>query len=95
MMFGLPVAAGLDSALLAEVVDAPGDPAVTVAEAPAEGLADVAVGAPGGGLTEGAEDGGFADAGGTGLGDPGVDGLDVQPASKIANVAAITAILAR
>lgn len=79
-MFGLPVAPGLDPALLAEPADdEPGDPPDTVPEA----------------LVEGAGDGGLADAGGTRLGDPGVDGLDVQPANKIANVAAITTNLAR
>ncbi|MDQ2846451.1 MAG: hypothetical protein M3Y77_08900 [Actinomycetota bacterium] len=52
-MFGLPVAAGLDAAAPAEVVDdEPGVPAGTVPEALAEGLAGGAVGVPGGGLTE-------------------------------------------
>lgn len=104
-MFGLPVAAVLDATLLVEVVDdEPGDPAGKVPEALVGGLADVAVDVPGGGLKEGADAGGLAegaDAGGfaevlgAGLGDPVVEGLDVQPTSKITDVAAITTIRAR
>ncbi|MGI8416197.1 MAG: hypothetical protein ACR2P2_08345 [Nakamurella sp.] len=92
-MFGLPVAAVLDAALLVELVDdEPGGRAGKVPEALVGRLADVAVGVPGGGLTEGADDGGFAEVLGAGLGEPVADGLDVQPASKIADVAAITTI---